>query len=1551
MQAELTLAQLNDLLWTRFSWYQSAERRAILSHLRATRVKSDQRSVTVSIPMSSQEGQHTGDPTAGQGDLPDAAAGQGFGERGRLVDIAIRSWTKQLVDLSARNNLLYYRTLKVGTLDFTGHEEYIDKALGGSAVRLSSVFDAAAPFEKRARAIRGKAKEAFEERGLDTMFLAHGMAAWSEDSERRTPPRAPVTLIPVSLEPLATGAHDFELRIVGAPRVNPTLLRKLESEFGVPIAAEEFDAELLDVTDTHALGAIFARICELAHTVPGFTIERQTVLGTFSYAKLPMVLDLDLAREELIQHDLIAALCGDDEARSALRERNAAASSVRADEPERMSPASEFLVLDADSSQSLAINRVLAGHDLIVQGPPGTGKSQTIANLIAGLVANGKTVLFVAEKRAAIDAVFKRLRQVGLGNLLLDMHDGQKRRAPFAADLMQAIQQHGGSPAPDLDSEHLSLVTARQLLTGRTTAQHSVREPWGVSMFDARARVAGLPSVADTELRVHGDQLKTLTSNVMREGRERLRRWYELDAVDIRRTARPWAQTTVSSPEESRQAAEAARAALQVLRATTPVRERFAALSGLPQPVSTVAWDSELMLAEQARETAEIFDAALFEENLDSLVEQLSPWAAGGIARMRGQMGSGEYRAAKKLVRSRMRTEVGKVSATECHAHLVRSRDLQQAWREAAGLDATPVVIEDLDQAREAHQHLRIALERLAAFVPSVPFAEAEFASLEELLLAMTSTELRTLAAMAEINPIERWFEAQHLGDVLGDVKRDGLMRDEAIARLDFMWLMSIIEHLTITESLTLGLRGPTPTVADFQRHDRHHIEAGPVRVRRACAEVAVAARDEHREQGLLVERQAKLRPRSPQHLPIRDFFAQAPDVIRALKPCWAMSPLVVSQTLPARRDLFDVVIFDEASQVTPANAIPAILRGRQLVIAGDSHQLPPTSFFVSAVDEDEEPDIPADAGTQGYESVLDALAGLVPEQMLTWHYRSRDERLIAFSNAHIYDRALTTFPGALHDDVIRHVLVEPSVSDVASTHESSSDEVNRVVELILEHAQERPNESLGVIAMGIKHAERINERLRQRREEMRDDAEDSADEDDVKVLDEFFSESLDEPFFVKNLERVQGDERDAIVLTIGYGKDPATGRMLYRFGPLLQDGGERRLNVAITRAKRRMTVVSAFASADLDPDKLNKDGAKLLRAYLAYAESGGTSLGERHELPPELNPFEIQVRDALEKAGLNVTAQHGVSGYRIDFAVKHPEQPGRYVLALECDGVSYHSSPTARERDRLRQQHLEQLGWRFCRIWSSDWFDDRPREMQRILDDYCDAVAVADGEEPPDPFDDAAAAPPPATAPTATRDGRRPVVRDPYNPREIEAVVHWVESDTLLRTRDELFWDTLRALGYERAGPRIRPAIEAAIAAIRGSDHNPQPSASAPPRATPTTTSPTSSPARPTPPPRAGPPAPSAPLTRPAPTAGDLAAIPAARIRYLAKNGSGAGTERIVNPLHFSGSLMWAWCHKRGDIRCFNITRIAEWQPVDHTQWAAPEGARGDAERTAHAF
>jgi hypothetical protein len=393
---------------------------------------------------------------------------------------------------------------------------------------------------------------------------------------------------------------------------------------------------------------------------------------------------------------------------------------------------------------------------------------------------------------------------------------------------------------------------------------------------------------------------------------------------------------------------------------------------------------------------------------------------------------------------------------------------------------------------------------------------------------------------------------------------------------------------------------------------------------------------------------------------------------------------------------------------VQPAQAISAISRARQVVVAGDERQLPPTNFFTVVSDDEAEAGAPTDETlTEGFESVLDVLAAALPTRNLTWHYRSRDERLIAFANEAMYDGRLTTFPGTslssavTFEPVDGQAVVQPGVDTI----ETTDGEVARVVELVLEHARTRPSESLGVIALGIKHADRLEEAI----------TESLRTSPDVAA---FFDESREERFFVKNLERVQGDERDAIILSIGYGKTPH-GRVLHRFGPLNIEGGERRLNVAITRARCRMTVVSALRAVDLDPSRLKARGALMLRDFLAYAEGGG-SAGDEDTLfataTVTSDPLRHDLAERLRRHGLTVHEDYGTASHRIDIAVEDPYHRGRALIAVETDGERYAALRSTRDRDRLRPEQLARLGWVHERVWSTDVFRDPAREIARIV-------------------------------------------------------------------------------------------------------------------------------------------------------------------------------------------------------------------------------------------
>ncbi len=434
------------------------------------------------------------------------------GPRAAAVRRASDVWQRQLVDLSGRNRLLYYRDQQLGTIDLgapaaPADPVAVDHLLAGSTVTLSQLFRPAEPPRRSAprrppsprpptaspdrrgapAPIAGKADEMFEERGIRTLFLAVGMAHWTETTSAAQP-AAPIVLFPLDITPRGAAAEDFDVKTVGDPQVSPTLIEKLATDFGLQLNAAELDDLLLGgVAPAGDAGWPIAEVLErlekeTAGKVPGFTVSERIVVANFSYHKLPMVKDLEACEPQLIAHDLVAAIAGDEAARAAVSQRDGAID-VDPALPDLQPPASEFLVVDADGTQSTAINAVLAGSNLVVKGPPGTGKSQTIANLIATLAAHRQRVLFVAEKRAAIDAVLKRLDAEDLGHLVMDLHHRAQSRRLIAQDLQAAFQASATTPAVDLATQQAGLVARRDRLNRYTEALHRPRDPWGESLF------------------------------------------------------------------------------------------------------------------------------------------------------------------------------------------------------------------------------------------------------------------------------------------------------------------------------------------------------------------------------------------------------------------------------------------------------------------------------------------------------------------------------------------------------------------------------------------------------------------------------------------------------------------------------------------------------------------------------------------------------------------------------------------------------------------------------------------------------------------------------------------------------------------------------------------------------------------------------------------------------------------------------------------------------------------------------------------------------------
>lgn len=521
-------------------------------------------------------------------------------------------------------------------------------------------------------------------------------------------------------------------------------------------------------------------------------------------------------------------------------------------------------------------------------------------------------------------------------------------------------------------------------------------------------------------------------------------------------------------------------------------------------------------------------------------------------------------------------------------------------------------------------------------------------------------------------------------------------------------------EHVIKTDPALSKVRATArdTLVAEYRKADRQLVNAAVGDVIRACN--SRRPRTDMGESATILREAAKKR----KHMPVRRLLESTRHVTQAIKPCFMMSPLTVSQFLPPDMH-FDVVIFDEASQVLPGDAINCVYRGSSLILAGDQNQLPPTSWLFGGIKGDSDEEWSEDSDdTADFESVLDLAKGAGAFRSLTlrWHRRSRHESLIAFSNFTFYDGKIITFPGARSDGP--DVGVELFHVDGVYRRGTSRDnviEAAKVAERVIHHYDTRPGKSLGVIAFSEAQASAIETAVNEARESRPD-------------LGRFFgADDRLKGFFVKNLEAVQGDERDVLIFSIGYGPDE-NGKLTMTFGPLNKQGGWRRLNVAITRALYRNEIVSSIRASDI-PASVTSRGVRNLRGYLDFAQRGMAALAlETGGGGDAESPFEESVINVIRSWGYEVTPQVGTAGYRVDIGVHHPGHPGAYALGVECDGYQYHSSRVARDRDRLREDVLTSLGWRLHRIWGTAWYRDRSGAEAALRRAIEDAIAAPVG-------------------------------------------------------------------------------------------------------------------------------------------------------------------------------------------------------------------------------
>jgi very-short-patch-repair endonuclease len=1179
-----------------------------------------------------------------------------------------------------------------------------------------------------------------------------------------------------------------------------TLLELLKQDHGLMIPGLDplpEDESGLDVPQ------ILRAVRQAVRDIDRWDVLDEARIGLFSFRKFLMWRDLTERADDLLKNPVVEHLVNRPD--QPFDPDGAFPRPERLDE--ERTPTDTYCPLPADSSQLAAVFAAAEGRSFVLEGPPGTGKSQTITNLIAHCLTEGKTILFVSEKMAALNVVHRRLVSVGLGRYCLELHSNKAHKREVIGQLEEALQRVQAHGQEEWEREARRLAGLRNELNAYVQALHQKRST-GETVFQATSWLIGLRDAPRVELRWPApDALDAAGLAALRDLVERLTtagatcgevKGNAWEAVRREDWTPGWEKEIRLAIAGLRDAAESlakrARACSELLGVGEGgwslseldlIRELTLTLMESPAPPTALvvrpdwdeiqsqvgAWIERGRARDRLRaEVQERFRAQIVDLHLDDLRARLdrasaswwpvSWWrwrpvrkALKGVALDAKAPAKQELGAVLDLALA-LREEQRKLDAASDEARALLGRYWKEGEAEWDGIA----------QLRDWACEIRALALRAAGddFDRAVTLRErwARLASEDRDLLRREGSVGREFVAYGDVFDtfkkargqliefldldVDRVWGVDSAPDALGRV-RSSVVGWEVAARQLRDWcawcraraeamrsnlaplveayeqgaiqsaqLRPVFERsytqwwldaVTDREPVLSQFFSPEHQrkIEQFRAVDERYMEftRGLIQARLAQKVPATSASVlPNSEMGILKREVGKRR----RHMSVRRLLQRIPNLLPRLKPCLLMSPMSVAQYLDANYPPFDVVVFDEASQIPVWDAVGAIARGCQAVIVGDPKQLPPTSFFQRSEDDEEERE---DDIVEDLESILDdCISAQIPWLPLDWHYRSRHESLITFSNYHYYRNRLLTFPSpALEGLGVSWRHVPHGIYGKGKTRTNRA-EADAVVEEILRRLRspELAKYSIGVVTFS------------QAQQTLIEDLLDAARAEDPE-LDPHFAEDKEEPVFIKNLENVQGDERDVILFSICYGPD-ALGRVSMNFGPMNREGGERRLNVAITRARREVIVFSTLKADQIDLARSRARGVRDLKGFLEYAERGPAAIAEAIHPDPDADfdsPFEEAVFDALVQRGWEVHKQVGCARYRIDLAVVNPEAPGRYLLGVECDGANYHRAKTARDRDKLREGVLRDLGWKLHRIWSTDWWTDPEREIRKL--------------------------------------------------------------------------------------------------------------------------------------------------------------------------------------------------------------------------------------------
>ena len=1096
----------------------------------------------------------------------------------------VEQWKRKLLDLSLRNPLLNVRDGSRFLPLRDGTSAAYQPPEPGADLPFSADVDEP-ELRKRLQGLYRTSRSMFNETGVTSLFLAVGFLNWNEKAGEGTH-RAPLMLIPAQLVRQA-GSPGYKLqRTEEDAVVNFCVMELLRSQFGIRVEG----VEGADVGDGDPdFTSVFSRFTEAVRDQKEWSVSTGFALGIFTFSKVVIWKDLAEHFGEFRKHPFVAHLAEgtglyDDKVPVFPQE-----------EVERHIQAGRlFCPMSADSSQLTAVLYSELGKSFVLHGPPGTGKSQTITNIIAHNMTLGKRVLFVSEKKAALDVVYKRLSDCGLAPFCLEMHSNKVDKASVMRQFAEALATTPARNPANWDATCTDVASSIDEIGAYARELHRPCAN-GLSAYDCLARLSGKHPSADASL-------------------------IAFDAVS-------------ATPEKLASLGATLRKLAEEWKGLDP--EAYAALAPVVVRDWTPAFQTQV--------------ASLVDAFLAALDDESSPRRCCKLL----------WLTAKSAMGRVLRHPLGKGTREERRARL-------QALK--ARLDALRFV-----------QAYRINRDK--TLVPECrPFVEAmesgRFAADEVLRIFEDGCAEKTFNAIVSKSRALAGFSGLRQEECIARFRESDARYTDSVRKVIVAKLSKRIYAIEHPEAQKCG--GVKSTDASINPD----VKRGLAFIKRECE-------------------------KKKRFVPPRKLLAETQSLAMWLKPCFLMSPLSVAQYLPAVSELFDMVVFDEASQMTVWDAVGVIARGKQLVVVGDPKQLPPTSFFTKGDAQEDDGDAEEDSATEDLESVLDeCLANGLHSAYLNWHYRSRHESLIAFSNRHYYEDRLNTFPAAVADGEKLGVslrYVEGGVYDHKS--HANRGEAKALVDFLFERL-ERPDErkrSWGIVTFSVSQRKMIEDMIEVRAA-------------GTPWAADFFDDARPDAFFVKNLENVQGDERDVIVFSIGYAPD-AQGRFAMAFGPINASGGERRLNVAITRAREQVIVFASVHASDIHPERTNSVGVKHLKALMEFAETGHLEGDAARGADDAANGTVGEVRAFLEANGYAVDERVGRSALPIDLAVRDPGDPGRYALAIECDGPTYAAQRTVRDRDVQRASVLSQLGWRHFRLWSMDWAYDRKRTEARLLE------------------------------------------------------------------------------------------------------------------------------------------------------------------------------------------------------------------------------------------